>query len=78
MTPIFVDDVASILVRTVETDVPPILNVAGDQVLSIRDMANAIGAALGISPVFEDGPGSRHWTSSPTRPCCAGRSSSES
>lgn len=57
MTPIFVDDVAAILVRTVETDVPPILNVAGDEVLSIRDMANAIGAALGISPVFEDVPG---------------------
>jgi UDP-glucose 4-epimerase len=57
MTPIFVDDAAAILVRTIETDVPPILNVAGDEVLSIRDMAETIGRALDVTPLFESALG---------------------
>lgn len=57
MNPIYVDDVAAIVVRALEIDVPPILNVAGDEVLSIREMANTIGEALGIPPVFEEAPG---------------------
>lgn len=57
LNPIFVDDVAQIVVRTLETPVPPILNVAGDEVLSIRDMAETIARALGVSPRFEEAPG---------------------
>jgi nucleoside-diphosphate-sugar epimerase len=57
MNPIFVDDVAEIVVRALDPDVPPILNVAGDEVLSIREMANAIAGVLGIAPVFEEVPG---------------------
>lgn len=57
LSPIFVDDVATIVCRALEIPVPRTLNVAGDAVLSIREMAEAIGRALGISPVFEDAPG---------------------
>jgi nucleoside-diphosphate-sugar epimerase len=52
LNPIFVDDVAAIVVRSLETSVPPVLNTAGDEVLSIRDMAETIGRVLGVSPVF--------------------------
>ncbi len=57
LNPIFVDDVAEIVVRAVETPVPRILNVAGDEVLSIRDMARTIARTLGTSPRFEEAPG---------------------
>lgn len=57
LNPTFVDDVAAIVVRALEGPVPPVLNVAGTEVLSIRDMAEAIGRALGVSPLFEDAPG---------------------
>lgn len=57
LNPIFVDDLTAIVARALETEVPPILNVAGDEVLSIRDMATAIGEALGLSPRFEHVPG---------------------
>jgi nucleoside-diphosphate-sugar epimerase len=57
LNPIFVNDAAAIVVRALETLAPPVLNVAGDEVLSIRQMAETIGRALGISPVFEEAPG---------------------
>lgn len=57
LNPIYVDDVAEIVVRALENPVPRLLNVAGDEILSIRDMAEAIGRALGVSPLFEDAPG---------------------
>jgi nucleoside-diphosphate-sugar epimerase len=57
LNPIFVDDVAQIVVRALDIPVPPILNVAGDEVLSIRDMAESIGRAVGFPPLFEDAPG---------------------
>jgi UDP-glucose 4-epimerase len=57
LNPIYVADVAAIFVQALETPVPPFLNVAGDEVLSIRDMAEAAGRALEISPVFEEAAG---------------------
>jgi nucleoside-diphosphate-sugar epimerase len=57
LNPIFVDDVAEIVVHALESPVPPILNVAGDEVLSIRDMAETIGRVVGTSPCFEDASG---------------------
>jgi len=56
LNPIFVDDVAAIVARALETGGPLVVNVAGDEVLSIRDMAETIGRVLGISPRFEDEP----------------------
>jgi UDP-glucose 4-epimerase len=57
LNPIYVDDVAAIVVQALESTLPPVLNVAGDDVLSIRDMAEAIGLALGVLPRFEEVPG---------------------
>jgi nucleoside-diphosphate-sugar epimerase len=56
LNPMFVDDVAAIVVRGLEGPVPPVLNVAGAEVLSIRDMAETIGRALGVAPLFEEAP----------------------
>jgi nucleoside-diphosphate-sugar epimerase len=57
LNPIFVEDAAAFVVRALEMPAPSILNVAGDEVLSIREMAETIGRALGISPVFEEAQG---------------------
>ena len=57
LNPIFVEDVATIVVRALESQVPPILNVAGDELLSIRGMAETIGKALGVAPLFEHAAG---------------------
>jgi UDP-glucose 4-epimerase len=54
LNPIYVADVAAIFACALERPVPPVLNVAGDEVLSIRDMAETVGRALGIPPIFED------------------------
>jgi len=57
LNPIFVDDVAAIVADALERPTPPVLNVAGDEVLSIREMAEAIGRALGVAPRFEPATG---------------------
>ena len=57
LNPIYVEDVAVIVGRSLEILVPPVCNVAGDEVLSIRDMAETIGRALGTPPAFEEAPG---------------------
>lgn len=57
LNPIYVEDVAALVVRSLESEPPPVLNVAGEEVLSIRDMAEAIGRALDIAPVFERAEG---------------------
>lgn len=57
LNPIFVDDAAAIFVRALEAPVPAILNVAGEETLSIREMAETIGRALGVAPIFEELPG---------------------
>lgn len=54
LNPIFVDDVAAIVAAALEAEVPPVLNVAGDEVLSIREMAETIGRVVGIPPRFEE------------------------
>lgn len=56
LNPIFVDDVAAIFVGALQTPMPAILNVAGEEVLSIRDMAETIGRTLGVTPLFEEAP----------------------
>jgi len=57
LNPIFVEDVATIVLDALERPLPPVLNVAGEEVLSIGDMAEAIGQMLGVTPVFEEGEG---------------------
>jgi UDP-glucose 4-epimerase len=57
MNPIFVDDVVELISRALERDDHQLVNVAGDQAASIRELATLIGAALRREPVFEQGNG---------------------
>jgi nucleoside-diphosphate-sugar epimerase len=55
LTPIFVDDVVRALCAAVELDGHHVVNVAGDEVATIRELAELIGEAVGRRPVFEEG-----------------------
>ena len=55
INPILVDDVVRAIAALLPRDGHQLLNVAGDAVVSIRDLAAAAGAALGRNPVFEVG-----------------------
>ena len=57
MTPIYVDDAVEAIVRSIESDDHLVVNVAGDETASIRDLAELIGAVVGREPVFEDAGG---------------------
>jgi nucleoside-diphosphate-sugar epimerase len=50
---IHVDDAAEALVKLVEQSFTGPVNVASTDVLSIREIADRIGAAVGVTPVFE-------------------------
>jgi nucleoside-diphosphate-sugar epimerase len=49
----YVDDVAAVLARLSTEGGPEVLNVAGGEVVGLRDIAVAIGTRLGVAPVFE-------------------------
>ncbi|MEP6811474.1 MAG: NAD(P)-dependent oxidoreductase [Actinomycetota bacterium] len=55
MTPIFVDDVVRAFTRALELDRHQVVNVAGDEVVGIDELAAVIGEAVGRAPVFETG-----------------------
>lgn len=50
LNPVHRDDAVEALVRLVESGGPECINVAGPDVVSFRDIAEAIGAELGIAP----------------------------
>lgn len=54
MNPIYVDDVVHVIERALESDGNHVVNVAGDDAMTIRELAEAIGAAVGSEPVFEE------------------------
>lgn len=58
MTPMFVDDTVRAFAAALELDGHHVVNVAGDEVVSIADLATAIADALGAEPVFEERSGS--------------------
>jgi UDP-glucose 4-epimerase len=53
INPIYVSDVVEALVRAMTRGRGGVYNVGGAEILSIVDMARAIGRGLGIEPVFE-------------------------
>jgi UDP-glucose 4-epimerase len=57
MTPIYVDDAVEAIVRSLESGEHLLLNVAGDETVSIRELAERIGRAVGREPVFEEQEG---------------------
>jgi UDP-glucose 4-epimerase len=54
MTPIYVDDAVEAIVRSLESNEQLLLNVAGDETVSVRELAERIGDAVGREPVFEE------------------------
>jgi nucleoside-diphosphate-sugar epimerase len=54
LTPIYIDHVVDVIAPAVVSDESMLLNVAGEEILSIRNMAETIGRVLGIEPRFEE------------------------
>jgi nucleoside-diphosphate-sugar epimerase len=53
MNPIYIDDAVRVFVEALERDGHHVLNVAGDETVSIRELSELIGECLGRKPVFE-------------------------
>lgn len=54
LTPIHIDDVARAIERSIDKCYTGTLNIAGEQVVSMRELAETIGRMLGSQPVFEE------------------------
>jgi UDP-glucose 4-epimerase len=54
MNPIYVTDAVEAIVASLEQDGRMVVNVAGDEVASISDLARLAGEALAREPVFEE------------------------
>jgi nucleoside-diphosphate-sugar epimerase len=54
MNPIYVDDVVRTFVAVLDEPATRLLNVGGDEVVGIDDLARTIGHVLGVEPVFEE------------------------
>jgi UDP-glucose 4-epimerase len=57
MNPVHVDDVVAGLSVALESAAPSLINFAGPQIVSVRDIATRIGAALNLAPSFIETPG---------------------
>ncbi len=57
MNPIFVEHVVDVVLQALGVGGNHLVNVAGDEVLSIKEMAEIIGHQAGREPVFEHVPG---------------------
>jgi UDP-glucose 4-epimerase len=55
MNPIYVDDVTRVVEAALASEGHQLLNVAGDDVASIRELAETIGRVLGVEPEFDAG-----------------------
>jgi nucleoside-diphosphate-sugar epimerase len=55
--PLYVDHVVDVIAQALVSEGHQVLNVGGDQALSVREMAETIGHVLGRAPVFQDVPG---------------------
>jgi nucleoside-diphosphate-sugar epimerase len=57
MNPIYVDHVVDVLAQALTVPPNQVVNLAGDEVLSIQEMAETIGRVVGREPVFEPAAG---------------------
>jgi nucleoside-diphosphate-sugar epimerase len=53
LNPVYVDDVVRVVLRSLELPGDRVVNVAGDDVVDVRELAAMIGEALGVEPSFE-------------------------
>ena len=54
LNPVFVDDVVRVVLRALELPGHRVVNVAGDDVVDVRELATLIGDAVGVEPAFEE------------------------
>ena len=54
MTPVYVDDVTRAVESAIDSSYSGTVNIAGDRVVSVRELAEEIGRALGYEPFFEE------------------------
>ncbi|MDX6563382.1 MAG: hypothetical protein QOD65_3196, partial [Gaiellales bacterium] len=54
MNPIYIDDAVAAIVHALAADGHKVVNVAGDEVVTIRQIAEAAGRAVGVEPILED------------------------
>ncbi len=57
VNPVHVDDAVALLACCLDGEPPRVINVAGPEVLSLREIATLIGERVGRAPVFESAPG---------------------
>jgi nucleoside-diphosphate-sugar epimerase len=57
MNPVYVDDVVRVIEAALSSEAHQIVNVAGDEVASIRELCESIGRAIDVDPLFEQGEG---------------------
>jgi UDP-glucose 4-epimerase len=55
--PIYVDDAVRAFVAALDGPAPNAVNVAGDEIVSIAELAAAIGRAVGVEPLVVEEPG---------------------
>lgn len=55
LTPTYVDDVVDAMIASLGVEGHVVANVAGDETVSIRELAELIGQAVDREPIFEDG-----------------------
>jgi nucleoside-diphosphate-sugar epimerase len=54
MNPIYIDDTVAAILAALAVDGHKVVNVAGDEIVTIREIAEAAGRAVGVDPIFED------------------------
>ena len=54
MTPIYIDDVTHAIQCAIDSAHSGVVNIAGEQALNMRELAQEIGRAIESQPVFED------------------------
>ena len=54
LTPIYIDDAVTAIERAVDSSYSGVVNIAGDQVVSVRRLAEQIGSVLKVKPVFNE------------------------
>lgn len=51
--PIYVDDAASMTVETIFKDTPKLLNIAGSEVTSLKQIVDEMALVLGVDPIYK-------------------------
>jgi UDP-glucose 4-epimerase len=54
LNPIFVEDVVRVVISALERPGHRRVNVAGDEIVGVRELAQLIGGTLGVEPSFEE------------------------